>query len=55
MSTREIWRLVPSMPGLLASSHGRIMVAHLIADRPATTERHYAKFAAEDMREVANG
>lgn len=27
MSTKEIWRLVPSVPGLLASSHGRIMVA----------------------------
>jgi len=26
MSTKEIWRLVPSVPGILASSLGRLMV-----------------------------
>jgi hypothetical protein len=27
MTTKEIWRLVPSVPGLLASSEGRLMIA----------------------------
>ena len=33
MSPVEMWRLVPSVPGLLSSSEGRLMVAPFLGDR----------------------
>lgn len=41
MSTREIWRLVPSIPVLLASNFGRLMVSPYLADLPNGGKRQY--------------
>lgn len=35
----ELWRLVPSVSGLLASSHGRLMVTPYCAPMPLGGER----------------
>jgi hypothetical protein len=45
MPKPEIWRLVPSVPGLLASSRGRIMVAPYQAEMPGGGVRQYGGFA----------
>lgn len=37
----ELWRLVPSVSGLLASSHGRLMVTPYCAPMPLGGERQY--------------
>lgn len=34
MSTKEIWRLVPSVPGMLASNLGRVMISPWMAPLP---------------------
>ena len=41
MNTREIWRLVPSVDGLLASSHGRLMVIPYQGEVPNGGRRQY--------------
>ena len=41
MNTKEIWRSVPSLPGLLASSAGRLMVVPRIAVMPYGGTRQY--------------
>ena len=41
MNTKEIWRVVPSMPGVLASSHGRIMVTPYQQTMPYGGYRQY--------------
>lgn len=42
MEDREVWRMVPSLPGLIASSHGRLMVAPYLAPLArGTGERQY--------------
>lgn len=37
----ELWRLVPSVSGLLASSHGSLMVTPYCAPMPFGGERQY--------------
>jgi hypothetical protein len=37
----ELWRLVPSLPGILASSRGRLMVAPFVASLPNGGTRQY--------------
>lgn len=37
----ELWRLVPSVSGLMASSHGRLMVTPYCAPMPLGGERQY--------------
>ena len=44
MAKPEIWRLVPSVPGLLASSRGRIMVAPKMGTGQNATKQ-YGGFA----------
>lgn len=44
MPKPEIWRLVPSVPGLLASSRGRIMVAPKMGSGQNSTKQ-YGGFA----------
>lgn len=41
MNTREIWRVVPSLPAILASSEGRIMTAPHIGAMPHGGPKHY--------------
>lgn len=41
MNDKELWRIVPSVPGLLASSHGRLMVAPYLGTMPAGGKRQY--------------
>ena len=41
MNTMEIWRLVPSVDGLLASSHGRLMVIPYHGEMPNGGQRPY--------------
>ena len=41
MSTKEIWRLIPSVPGFLASSHGRLMMIPFVSDMPRGGARQY--------------
>jgi hypothetical protein len=41
MNTKEIWRLIPSLAGVLASSHGRLMVAPYVAPIPRGGVRQY--------------
>jgi len=41
----EIWRLVPSVPGLLASSRGRVMVIPHIGKMPHGGPKHYGGYA----------
>ncbi len=38
---KEIWRGIPSLPGVLASSHGRVMVAPYTAPLPQGGTRSY--------------
>lgn len=38
---KEIWKLIPSVPGLLASSHGRLMIAPYTAPLPHGGVRQY--------------
>lgn len=40
-SEKEIWRAVPSLPGVLASSYGRLMVSPYIAPAPKGGTRQY--------------
>ena len=42
MASPEIWHLIPSVPGLLASSRGRLMVFPSIAPLPNGGLRHYS-------------
>jgi hypothetical protein len=37
----EIWRIIPSLPGVLASSHGRIMIAPYLGILPNGGTRQY--------------
>lgn len=41
MSDQEVWRVVPSAPWILASSHGRIMSFPFTGAMPNGSERHY--------------
>lgn len=41
MNTKEIWRLIPSLAGVLASSLGRLMVAPYTASTPSGGVRQY--------------
>jgi len=41
MIDKEVWRAIKSLPGLLASSHGRIMVSPRFASMPYGGERQY--------------
>ena len=41
MTSKEIWRVVPSVAGLIASSHGRLMVLPYVAQMPHGGVRHY--------------
>lgn len=41
MTTKEIWRIVPSLSGLLASSEGRLMVVPYMAALPNGGKRSY--------------
>ena len=41
MASPELWRLIPSVPGLLASSRGRIMVIPKFGDLPNGGKRQY--------------
>ena len=41
MNTSEIWRLVPSVNGLIASSHGRLMVIPYQGETPNGAPRPY--------------
>lgn len=45
MAAPELWRLVPSVPGLLASSRGRLMVAPYLATLPNGGQRQYGGYA----------
>lgn len=45
MADPEIWRLVPSTPGLLASSKGRILVVPKLGDLPNGGQRQYGGIA----------
>lgn len=45
MSAPELWRLVPSVPGLLASSRGRVMVAPHVKRVPNGGSRQYGGYA----------
>lgn len=45
MPKPEIWRLIPSVPGLLASSRGRIMVAPKFGKGKSGKPRQYGGFA----------
>jgi hypothetical protein len=45
MAKPEIWRLIPSMPGLLASSRGRLMVAPYLGELPQGGTRQYGGYA----------
>ena len=44
MAAPEIWKPVPSVPGLLASSHGRVMVKPFIGTMPHGGKRQYGGF-----------
>jgi hypothetical protein len=37
----EVWRLIPSLPGVIASSEGRLMVIPTIGEMPHGGTRHY--------------
>lgn len=41
----EIWRVIPSIPGLLASSRGRLMVAPYTSPLPNGGTRQYGGYA----------
>ncbi len=41
MANPELWRLVPSVPGVLASSRGRVMVAPYVGPLPNGGTRQY--------------
>lgn len=41
MNEKEIWRIVLSVPGLLASSHGRLMVTPYVTTLPNGGARQY--------------
>lgn len=41
MDDKEIWRAIPSLAGVLASSHGRLMVAPYSAPLPNGGTRQY--------------
>jgi hypothetical protein len=41
MNTKEVWRSVPSVPGLLASSDGRLMTIPYSAPLPNGGQRQY--------------
>lgn len=45
MAKPEIWRLVPSVPGLLASSRGRVMVTPRMGKLPNGAPRQYGGYA----------
>src|SRR5512139_349881 len=45
MPQPEIWRVVPSVPGLLASSRGRVIVAPFIGPMPGGGTRQYGGVA----------
>ena len=41
MEDKEVWRCIPSLPGVLASSHGRLMTVPYTAPLPNGGERQY--------------
>src|SRR4051794_17331653 len=45
MANPEIWRLIPSLPGILASSRGRLMVAPYLGELPNGGQRQYGGYA----------
>lgn len=45
MPSPELWRLVPSLPGILASSRGRLMVAPFLCELPNGGFRQYGGVA----------
>ena len=45
MPAPEIWQVVPSVPGLLASTRGRILVVPTVGTMPHGGPRHYGSRA----------
>lgn len=45
MANPELWCLVPSVPGLLASSYGRILVVPKFGELPNGGQRQYGSIA----------
>ena len=41
IQTDEVWRVVPSVPGVMASSLGRVMVAPYVRRLPKGGSRQY--------------
>jgi hypothetical protein len=37
----EVWRIIPSLPGVLASSLGRLLILPSIGEMPHGGQRHY--------------
>lgn len=45
MASPELWRLIPTVPGLLASSRGRLMVVPFLGEMPYGGSRQYGGYA----------
>lgn len=42
MAEPELWRVIPSLPGVLASTRGRLMVVPTVGTMPNGGVRHYS-------------
>ena len=54
MANPEIWRLVPSVPGVLASNRGRIMIIPTRGPSPFGGVRHYSARARRGCWDATN-